>query len=169
MKAEVVDKTDAEIAPETKVVVKTKDDIKELFTAVARLTGSFEEMFNDVGPVLTLGQWAVLDLLVSGGEHRPFELGKKLSISRQLAWRTVKKLENLDLVEVGGIEENARAVNISAKQGAFDLISKRDAIFEKVAAAMNEKRPASSVAPAMRTLSAITAILQASKSDAGES
>ncbi|MGZ3218042.1 hypothetical protein [Paracoccus sp. T5] len=140
---------------------KTKEEVKDVMFSVARLTGGFETLIKEVEPSLTLGQWAALDLLVKGGDCRPFELSKKLSISRQLAWQTGKKLERLELATVSEPAEQTRAVTLSPTKKGVALVKAVEAKFEDIARTLTEEKPKIGLRPVRQVLTAVAAVLDA--------
>ncbi|MDS9468574.1 hypothetical protein RGQ15_13475 [Paracoccus sp. MBLB3053] len=163
---EVTENADKKPADERPAIAPhSTDDIKGIFSLVARLTGSFEDLLKNVDPTLTITEWAILDLLVYGGDLRPFEASKKLSISRQHAWKIGKKLEKMELITVSEPAANTRAVMLSATQKGIDTAVKREAIFSEIAKSLTEARPGIKLGAVKQILTHIIAALQDRKAE----
>lgn len=138
---------------------KTQEEVKDVMIAVARVSGGFEGVIKAVEPALSLSQWAALDYIVHNGECRPFVLGKKLSISRQLAWQAGKKLEKSGLVTVTAPAEDSRAVLLTATSQGIALSKAIEARFDEIAAALSKDKPKIGLGAVRQALSAMALII----------
>mgnify|MGYP000147404840 CR=1 FL=1 len=121
---------------------KSGSDVKSLLGSIARTANAFESAFDDLDGSLTVSQWAAIDVLVETDVVRPFQLAKKLNVSRQRAWQIMNKLKGAGLVSVSQPDPDTRAVEIAVTDAGMRLYEKcQKEIFDCVAEHLNTTKP----------------------------
>jgi len=158
--------------PAVPVPPRTGADIRGLLELLVRASGACEELFARHGAALSVAQWAALDMLVQGGAQRPFQLARKLCISRQRAWQVARALEAAGHVTLAddGAGKGGMFITVT-ESGIAAFRSLEVGVFDPVAARMTADRPDlafSGVRAALRTLvDACEALAEKDRADPG--
>ena len=140
-------------------VVKTKDEIEELFFGVSRSAAGFESVLRKTEPQISTTQWALLRTLRDSGELRPFDIARRIGISRQLVNQASRKLEKLELLEIIPPEEGRKAVLLRLTASGARHLKSINGFFEKFAEQLTSSRPAMKFDAPIRVLGQVPMLL----------
>lgn len=132
----------------------TRSDVKMVVRAAALFIAPLETALRQVEPAVTLGQLAALDIIVHAGSIRPYRLGELMTVSRQLAWQSCKRLEALGLVTMAEREGQAGVI-VTATDAGVAHIQSVATIYERLAERLSQDHQALDVSPAKAALAAL--------------
>lgn len=132
----------------------TRSDVKMVIRSAALFVAPLETALRQIEPAITLGQLAALDIIVHAGSVRPYRLGELMSVSRQLAWQSCKRLEGLGLVAMAE-REGQNGVVVSATDAGVAHTQSVAAIYDRLAERLSQDRRVLDVSPAKTALTAL--------------
>ena len=149
--------------------IKTDATVGELIFMVSRVAAEFEATLKASDPVLSLSQWALLEMLSrEDGSARPSQLARKLGFSRQLVRQATQKLLSLKLVEKEESGEGKKAVGLmlsdQGRKTLADIGTTTDAMSESLKAGSG----GGSTKQAVRVLKGLSAAMPANAESRGQ-
>lgn len=135
----------------------TEADVKVLVRSAALLVVPLETALREIEPTITLGQLAALEIIVNDGGVRPFILGDRMGISRQLAWQICRRLEVLGLATMTPQEGQKRAVIVAPTDTGMMHLKAVSVIHKRIASHMSKTLQADDVPRTKVALEALAA------------
>lgn len=138
---------------------KTGGEVEEFFFGVSRSAAGFDTVLKRTEPQISTTQWALLRTLRDSGELRPFDIARRIGISRQLVNQASRKLDKLGLLEVIPAEEGRKAVQLRLSAAGARHLKNINGFFEKFAKELTSARPAMKFDGPIRVLGQVPMLL----------